>query len=292
MSKSLRNSPLLSFVALAYAISWACWAPLVLARYGVPGSPPSRYLHLLGALGPALAAIVTARWTGPVALSGLWRRVFAWRTRPAWHLVAWLGPVGLFAVSVVAARSLGGGAYDPSQFGRSTEYPELPRLVYWAASILCYGFGEEVGWRGYALLQLQRRRSAFNATLQLSLIWGLWHLPLFAFAPGLSRMGPAEILGWCFSIVTGAVLFTWLMNSTSSLVIVAVFHGAMDIVFVAPAGPLGANILGALITVWGVVVLTVCGPRFLARRGKLVLDDAGALALVGSANLSSPPALP
>jgi membrane protease YdiL (CAAX protease family) len=175
---------------------------------------------------------------------------------------------------------VGGAPWDPSTFGRSTEYPELPRLAYWVVSVLLYGFGEEVGWRGYALLQLQRRRSAFMATFQLSLIWALWHLPLFAFAPGLSRMGSVEVLGWYFSIVTGAVLFTWLMNSTGSIAIVAVFHGVMDIVFVAPAGPLVVNILGALITVWGVMVLAVCGPGYLARRGKVVLDEAGTLVLV------------
>jgi membrane protease YdiL (CAAX protease family) len=274
----IRRNPLLLFIGLSYSLSWLCWAPLVLAKHGLISSHPSQYLHFLGALGPALAALITARaHGGRSGLRSLLERLRAWRIPPIWHLVAWVSPGALLLVSVAVLYLIRGEPWDPALFGRSAEYPQLPGPVYWVASIVFYGFGEETGWRGYALPHLQQERSAFVATLFLSVIWALWHLPLFAFSPGLSRMGVAKILGWYFSILTGAILFTWLMNSTGSVLIAAVFHGTMDIVFVSPGPASLTTLLGALITIWGVIILFVAGPRHLSRRGKIVMDKTGTL---------------
>jgi membrane protease YdiL (CAAX protease family) len=276
----MKRGPLLVFILLAYGISWLLWLPLVLARWGVAFSAPPRYLHLVGALGPALAAIITARaYGGRAGLNSLLRRIVAWRVSPVWHLVAWGSPFALFIVSLAVARMTGGSAWHLEGFGKSAEYPELPMAGYWAASIAFYGFGEETGWRGYALPYLQRGRGALAATALLSLIWAGWHLPLFCFAPGLSGMGLLGALGWYFSILTGAVLFTWLMNGAGSVLVAAVFHGTMDIVFISPGAPLVTSLLGALVTIWGVGVVVVAGPRYLSRRRRrLVLADDGCLA--------------
>jgi membrane protease YdiL (CAAX protease family) len=272
--------PLLLFVVLAYAISWAAWLPLVLATRGILSSQPSRYLHLLGSLGPAIAAIVTARIHGRQAgLTSLLRRIVAWRVSPAWYLVAWASPFALFFLSLGITRIAGTSSWNPETFGRSAEYPDLSIATSWAASIVFYGFGEEIGWRGYALPYLQRSAGALKATALLSLIWAGWHLPLFWFAPGMSRMGWAGALGWYFSILTGAVLFTWLINSAGSVLIAAIFHGTMDIVFISPGTPLLTNVLGALVTVWGVAVVVVAGPAYLSRkRRKLLIDETGRIA--------------
>jgi membrane protease YdiL (CAAX protease family) len=275
----MKRHPLLWFVLLAYGISWALWAPLVLAKLGFAFLQPSRYLHLAGGLGPALAALITARVHGGKAgLQSLLGRVVAWRVPAVWHLVAWASPFALFLIALGITRLLGHDAWNPGAFGRSEEYPALSMPVYWAANILFYGFGEETGWRGFALPLLQRRRTALMATVVSSLIWAGWHLPLFWFSPGMSRMGIAEAMGWYFSILTGAVLFGWLVNSAGSILIAAIFHGTMDVVFVSPGAPLVTNILGALVTVAGVVVVVVAGPRCLSRRRRrLIIDDTGCL---------------
>jgi uncharacterized protein len=47
------------------------------------------------------------------------------------------------------ARLVGGEWPALDRFGASTEYPALPIVAYWLANLVFYGFGEEVGWRGY-----------------------------------------------------------------------------------------------------------------------------------------------
>jgi uncharacterized protein len=132
---------------------------------------------------------------------------------------------------------------------------------------LLIGFGEEIGWRGFALPRLQTGRSALAAALILSVFWALWHLPLFSFATGLESMGLVVVPGWLFFIVIGSVLLAWVYNDTGgSVLIVSVFHGTLDIAINSPSGPELANVIGALVTIWGIAALVWSGPKNLSRR--------------------------
>jgi len=50
--------PVGSFVVLAFVVSWAAWGPLLADRQGWGTWSASTYLHLLGGLGPLVAAVV------------------------------------------------------------------------------------------------------------------------------------------------------------------------------------------------------------------------------------------
>lgn len=267
----LAGLPLAAFFVLAFALSWLAWAPLVAHATGRLGARPSPYWHLLGGLGPLLAAVIMSRVAGgPAMLRDLLAQVARWRVGLGWWGVALLAPALLYALAAVGLRLVTGRWPDLAQFGHSREYAGLPLLAYWLANILCYGFGEEVGWRGFALPRLQRGRSALAATVSLSLVWAAWHLPLFTFAGGLAQLGLAGAVGWYLSLLTGAVLLTWLHNSTGgSVLLVAIFHGTIDIAFTSPAGPELANAMGALITVWGLAVILLAGPQHLARHRRM-----------------------
>jgi uncharacterized protein len=258
---------------------------LLSVNQGMISYQPPQYLHLLGSLGPALAALIMTRiCSGSVGLRDLWRRMFAWRVAPRWYAIACL-PFLLFFVAVLFT---GSNNWEPRSFGRSAEYPELPALLYGIASILFSGWGEETGWRGFALPRLQTHQSALKATFILSLGWALWHLPLFGFVPGFSSMGVSVILGWYFSGLTGAIILTWLTNSTrGSIPIAAIFHGTMDIVFVSPASASVTNILGAAIMVWGIAVLFIARPKYLSATGKVVMgqkEEADKVVVQGQRN--------
>jgi uncharacterized protein len=66
--------------------------------------------------------------------------------------------------------------------------------------------------------------------------WAAWHVPLFFYSYGLSTMSPWLIPGWLLSLLFGAYLATWLyLSSGRSLLVVAVFHGVIDLVSITPA---------------------------------------------------------
>jgi uncharacterized protein len=264
------------FFALACAISWTLWAPLWLPALGVTRLPILPYHHALGALGPVTAAFLhTAFESGWPGVRDLLRRMGSWRGRVPWVLVALLAPFALVALAVLAVRVSG----EPATFdgvGVSREFPALSPLGFLLYNVVSFGCGEETGWRGYALPRLQARRSALHATLLLTVGWALWHLPLFLYRPGYTSMGPAGAAGWLLSLLTGAVLLTWLYNaSRGSVLVVALFHATIDVAFTSDiASPLVVNATGALVTACGLAVLLVAGPRDLARAPRQVAHSA------------------
>lgn len=271
-----RNGGLLAFFGLAYGISWFVWAPLWLPAMGVHTAAVLPYHHAFGAIGPIAAAfIVTARETGRPGVRQLLRRMMLWRGRLAWVAVAGLAPF-LLAGAAVFVAFIVEGPVSLTGLGRSREFPQLSAFVFFAYNLLSFGYGEEVGWRGFALPRLQARYSALVATAVLTLGWAVWHWPLFLYRPGYTSMGVGGIVGWLASLFFGGVLFTWLYNgSRGSLLVVALFHATMDVMFTSDLGSaLVVNATGVLVVLWGIVVLIASRGRFASGSAlRSSLDD-------------------
>jgi membrane protease YdiL (CAAX protease family) len=262
----MRIQALAAFFLLAYAISWLLWSPLWLPFFGVKANAFLPYQHGFGGLGPMIAAFATTAIFGKKGdLRALWQSLFRWQPL-VWTLAAILLPFIFALLAGVIARFSDGVFPDFWKMGTSSEFPELGIAAFVFYNVFFFGYGEEVGWRGFALPRLQEKHSALAATLILSVFWAGWHLPLFAYRPGYASMDIVGVAGWFFSIVAGGVLFTWLFNgSRGSLLACALFHGLTDVVFLADYG--NENMMqhiGMLITLWGVAVLLIWGWRNLA----------------------------
>ena len=223
------------FGLLAIGLTWSVWWPLAATSRGWADLHASPYLHFVGGLGPALAGIImTATYDGRRGLRTLWQRVTTGPGR--WLIFAVLAPASAYLIAIGVASAFG-VRVDLHLTGASEEFSSIPVAAYWVANLVFYGFGEEIGWRGFALPRLQRHRSALAASMWLSLAWGLWHIPLFFFSAGLGTMPLIGLIGWAASIVTGSVVCTWLFNSTrGSIAVVALFHTALDIFIGSPTG--------------------------------------------------------
>ena len=269
----IRRYPLLTFFVLADAISWLIWAPLWLPYFGVTVLPTLPFHHALGALGPITAAfVVSGVETGRPGVADLARRMGLWRDRMCWLVVALCGPFAILALALIASRLAGAQSIPLADIGVSREFPQFSAIGFLVYNVLTFGYGEETGWRGFALPRLQARYSAFVSTLLLTGGWAAWHIPLFLYRPGYLTMSGAGVLGWLFSLVTGAVLLTWLFNeSRGSILAVAVFHATVDVVFTSDvSSPFVVNTAGALTTVFGITVFVLAGPRYLSRKGMVV----------------------
>jgi membrane protease YdiL (CAAX protease family) len=137
--------------------------------------------------------------------------------------------------------------------------------------LLTFGLGEELGWRGYALPRLQKRRSALTATLILGVAWAFWHLPAFFYKDTYVAMGlMAGLPLLLISILAASIVFTWLYNSTpGSLLMVILFHAVFDFLSVSRAG--GDNvavIMSAVVMVWAVLVVILFEPANLVHEKK------------------------
>jgi membrane protease YdiL (CAAX protease family) len=97
-----------------------------------------------------------------------------WPREARWRLAA-VAPVGFLALGV-AIVAVPGELPSASEFVRfSGTAPTVPVLL---VAIAVGAFGEEAGWRGYALPRMQARLGPLPATLLLALLWAAWHAPL------------------------------------------------------------------------------------------------------------------
>jgi membrane protease YdiL (CAAX protease family) len=91
-------------------------------------------------------------------------------------------------------------------------------------------FGEETGWRGFALPLLQRRYGALAAALLVTPIWALWHLPYFFTVTTYRGFAPVGYVGFVFGLACGSIVLTWLYNGTGgSILACAVWHGLYNL---------------------------------------------------------------
>ena len=228
LARIVRSKPLVSYFVLTYAFSWMCWIPLaIMNRTVVVGALPT---HFPGLLGPLLASLVlTAVTCGQRGVAGLVGRMTRWRVGIGWYLFA-LSPIAFFAVAVCISRATGDGWPNLSDLGKFNGLPEFGILGVWLTLILVNGYGEETGWRGFALPRLQRMHGEIASALMLAVWWALWHLPLFFILESYRGLGVAAIPGFFFGLCCGSVVLAWLCNRTDgSILLVAIWHGTYNL---------------------------------------------------------------
>lgn len=201
MFSVIKRYPLITFFGLTYLF-------LVLGWIVFNGQIP---------FGPLLAAlIVVSVVEGRTGLKAWASRIVRWRVGVQWYAAAIFLPL----------IATGAGAFLNVLLGASVtafQLSKLPELIPEAVFIFLFvGLGEEPGFRGFAIPQLQKRYSAITATLILAALGVVWHVPLI-----LTGDSPWVIVP---VIVVGYFLFTWLFNNSSGSVLIAMlFHTAQAI---------------------------------------------------------------
>ncbi|HET7479355.1 MAG TPA: CPBP family intramembrane glutamic endopeptidase, partial [Rubrobacteraceae bacterium] len=209
----LIQHPLVSFFALAYALTWLAWSPWYLSEDGIgflhfDGESVSDYINTVALIvGPTLSAfIVTGATEGREGVRRLLRRIVLWRVSLQWYLIVL---VGIPALIVFCAIVMPGAL---ASF-KASAVPSTLFLYVVAGAVFLFAGGpvfEEIGWRGFALPRLQRLYGPLVGSLILGVLWGMWHLPLFFIpswdTPHGSPLDIALFVIWAVSI---AILFTW-----------------------------------------------------------------------------------
>ena len=250
---------LFTYFGITYLFSWIIWLPLYGHILGLNNLPALPFQHAVGALGPLIASFLTT-WIffKKDGVKKFLAKCF--QIKPLIYLaVALFSPFMLAFIAMVISYFINQTPVNFSGLLTIKEFPQFNLLTFFIYNLLFFGFGEEAGWRGFALPRLQNKLNALTASIVLTLFWALWHLPLFFYRPGYTSMELAGIAGWVLSLLTGSILLTWLYNSSKAgILICAVFHSTIDIAFTADiAGKNVINYMGFLITVWGILTILV-----------------------------------
>ena len=259
-------APIVWFFVLAYALSWTWWIALAASGRLVERGD-AWPTQIPGLLGPMLAALIvlTATEGGPGVRRWLAAMVRVPRTR-RWQLAA-VAPLGFLVFGLLVAAAIGEPPRAEEFLHFSGTAATVPALL---AALVVSMFGEESGWRGYALSRLQTRLDALRATLVLTAAWAGWHLPLFFLLASYQDFGPFTMIGFVVGLTAGALVLTSIFNWTGgSILAVALWHGTynLSVATTASDGVIGA-IVTACVIFWGVSLLRA------RRAGQPVLGPA------------------
>jgi membrane protease YdiL (CAAX protease family) len=236
------------FFLIAFGITWAVQIPAYIFahKHGFQLTNEANFLNFIEllkgnldadfsivlllftfAFGPTLAGIiVTALTKGKAGLKNLVSMLTKILLPFKWVVIYLSIPVLLIFISTIFGMVVGG--LKPIEFQFLVPLAlSIPFLLF---MIIFTGLAEEVGWRGYALPQLQAKFSAEKSSWILGILWGLWHLPSNLMMPllrGELQIGVvvSVLLALTVGIVGWTIVLTWLFNNTRSLFWIIVMHG-------------------------------------------------------------------
>ena len=244
----IRRHPLGAFYALTFLLSWGYWVP--------DAASGGHISHTPGLMGPMLAAFaVTGAVDGRAGLRDLVARMARWRVPVRWYLAA-AAPL-LVAIGAAAIVALGPGGFPSlAKWARMDGFPALGLLGTFALILVVNAFGEETGWRGFALPRFRRRHAKLEASFLLSIPWMLWHIPTFFLDTGYRGFSPLMIPGFALGIFAGAVVLTWLYEGArSSILIVALWHAFLNVGSATKAGEGAVQVAVTLsVIVWSLLI--------------------------------------
>ena len=198
-------------------------------------------IYVTGAMwSPCLAALATKRiFREPIAdLPWRWGGArYAWLaylipllyTLPV-YLIVWLTPLGGFLDAGFlkqTAEQLGWQNFPPGIV--------LTLFVLLTATLGLVGktsraLGEEIGWRGFLVPELNKVVSFTGVGLISGLMWAVYHFPVLLFAD-YNKGAPAWYSLLCFTlmVVADSFILAWLTLRSRSLWPAAIFHGSHNL---------------------------------------------------------------
>jgi len=232
MKNVIRDRPVLSYYVLTFAISWS----LFLLAGGpdffdaVDWESSDRFLPaVMGLLlGPTIAGLsMTALISGAAGLGDVRSRLGRLRVGTRWYVFALLTPP-FIVLAVTMVLWLFSSSFEPPIIEADNKLAAIGPAIGAGFTTLL----EEIGWTGFLIPLLRKKRSILETGLFVGVLWGIWHAPQILWVGRTTAdevpMAPylALYLGFGIASLTAfRVLLVWMYDYTRSIFIVTLMHG-------------------------------------------------------------------
>jgi len=216
----MNNKKTYIFLLLTFAWSWTLWIiGLNHLSEGINQESIGKFIifFFVGVYGPTLSGIVTTlifdRFSGVINLIKKLKNYLYIILLPLAFVIVGIQLYGLLIGEI--------GSFDKMAF------LSIPTILW--AGLYAGPLGEELGWRGFLLPELQQRFSNFKSAIIIGIVWFIWHLPLFWAPFGTLVSGSPitllTVLTYFIMLLCLSIIITWLViNSKGSILIAILFH--------------------------------------------------------------------
>lgn len=286
--RNVRWMPVGVFIVASFLLSWLVCLPLWVDARGL-ASPATTWVLPVVMFTPLLATALMTLTVDRGALGAQVRRLGIWPLESAHRTIvltvvaivllpltiaagltisAWLGLVQLDLDEFSGFAAALPGNVQEAVPVRTLVIVQLVSIPVAAVLNGFLAFGEEIGWRGWLLPELQPLGD-WPAVLLTGAIWGAWHSPLILLGYNFNQPNPLGVVAMIVGCTAVGVVIGWLRIWSNSVWPAVFGHGALNatgglVVLLssdetAPnlllAGPLGAGTVIAVATVALLVVL-------------------------------------
>ncbi|MFW6679773.1 CPBP family intramembrane glutamic endopeptidase [Lacrimispora sp. AGF001] len=208
---------LLCFVISTYLVTWVLW----LASFQISG-----FFRIIGSFVPSAMGIVfiygKSRKEGLKTLFNSLKRY-----RVKWYVYFF---VMLYTIFSLLVPHLLAGVFKysvPFQVKRSIGIfnisDPISASVCFLAILTAGGpLGEEFGWRGFLLPELEKKLSPCNSGIVVGIVWACWHLPMFLFHVDGYQI---SFLLYLIQTISLSIICTWIYHASGkSMLMILLFH--------------------------------------------------------------------
>lgn len=218
---------IVTFLLVTLAISWINWLiGLDSISEGLNQESFTTFLRFffIGVYGPTISVLLTTLFfDGPKGLLELVKKIFIWRVPLKYYLYIIFLPIVFVLIGLLLYQQFVG---ELGEFN-GMAFLGIPTVLW--AGLYAGPLGEELGWRGFLLPELQKRFSNLVSAVLLGVIWFSWHIPLF-WAPFGTLVSGAPItvlpvVTYLIMLVCLSIIMTWLsIRSKGSVLLAILFH--------------------------------------------------------------------
>ena len=234
-----------SFLSITFVVTYAIEGGLILSGFRMTQLPASYGQLIVAAVMwvPALATVLTIKFVTREGFAIVNFRFGSWKPYLTSGLLVPICFVFIYGLTWLLG--LGQPDWELEQFlatirsAAGTDLPPMPSpalvlpVLFVVTLVIApfinglFGFGEELGWRGYLLPKLMVL-GKLKAYLLLGIVWGLWHLPLILIGftyPGQPILGT---LAFIALTITFGIYINELTLSHRSSILAGWVHGVFN----------------------------------------------------------------
>lgn len=251
------------YMIYTFSFSWFFWGIAILltqTRIALFGNPLMLIPYMLGGLSPAICEIyIKKKYSTKEEFRAFFKNIINPRHNIVWYIL----------IILTAFTS----CFLPTLFGGAKMVQPL-YMAFLEFPLMVIGGGlEEIGWRGFLQPTLQKKIPAVASTLMVSVIWAVWHVPLW-FIVGTNQTS-MNFISFLITAMALSFVLAALYNSTQSIFLCIVMHafinGFWDVFksndHILPSLPT----LALCLLIFVVVEVLIKRPRLIGTSGQPIL---------------------
>ena len=135
-------------------------------------------------------------------------------------------------------------------------------LIAFLDNVVRGPLGEQLGWRAFALNEVQKRHSPLKSALIVGVLWGSWHAPLW-FLSGYTGVDLIKYITlFMIGIISVSIIMTLFYNLNKNLIIPIVIHQLFNFSLVIIKGDLLDILVYVMLSYFVVaIILVVMNPK-------------------------------